>query len=65
LFGWDIDPEVLFPFAVVLHWGTLLAVMAAFWSDLVRLISAALQGIRKRDPFVPLTQRMRSWPGCS
>ena len=51
LFGWDIDPEVLFPFAVVLHWGTLLAVIAAFWSDLVRLISAALQGIRKRDPF--------------
>ena len=51
LFGWDIDPEVLFPFAVVLHWGTLLAVIAAFWSDLVRLISAAFHGIRKRDPF--------------
>jgi len=50
LLGWDIDPEVLFPFAVVLHWGTLLAVIAAFWSDLVRLISAALQGIRRRDP---------------
>ena len=50
LFGWDIDPEVLFPFAVVLHWGTLLAVVAAFWSDLVRLISAAFQGIRRRDP---------------
>jgi undecaprenyl-diphosphatase len=50
LLGWDIDPEVLFPFAVVLHWGTLLAVIAAFWSDLVRLISAAFQGMRKRDP---------------
>ena len=50
LLGWDIDPEVLFPFAVVLHWGTLLAVIAAFWSDLVRLISAAVQGIRRRDP---------------
>ena len=35
---------------MVLHWGTLLAVVAAFWSDLVRLISAAFQGIRRRDP---------------
>ena len=51
LFGWDIDPELLFPFAMVLHWGTLLAVIAAFWSDLVRLVSAALQDIRRRDPF--------------
>jgi undecaprenyl-diphosphatase len=51
LFGWDIDPEILFPFTVVLHWGTLLAVIAAFWSDLVRLTSAAFQGIRRRDPF--------------
>ena len=49
--GWNLDPELLFPFTVVLHWGTLLAVIAAFWSDLVRLISAAVQGIRKRDPF--------------
>ena len=48
--GWNLDPELLFPFTVVLHWGTLLAVIAAFWSDLVRLISAAVQGIRKRDP---------------
>ena len=29
LLGWDIDPEVLFPFAVVLHWGTLL--FGAIW----------------------------------
>lgn len=51
LLGWDIDPEVLFPFAIVLHWGTLLAVIAAFWSDLVRLISAAFRGIRTLSPF--------------
>lgn len=49
LFGWDIDPEVLFPFTVVVHWGTLLAVIAAFWGDLVRLTSALFQGIRRRD----------------
>ena len=51
LFGWEIDPAVLFPFTVVLHWGTLLAVIAAFWSDLVRLASAAFQGLRTRNPF--------------
>ena len=50
LFDWDIDPEVLFPFTVVVHWGTLLAVIAAFWGDLVRLTSALFQGIRRRDP---------------
>ena len=50
LFGWDIDAEILFPFTVVVHWGTLLAVIAAFWSDLVRLSSAVFQGIRARNP---------------
>ena len=50
LFGWEIDPAVLFPFTVVLHWGTLLAVIAAFWSDLVLLTSAAFHGLRTRNP---------------
>ena len=50
LFGWDIDPEVLFPFTVVVHWGTLLAVLTAFWGDLVRLTAAAFQSIRTRNP---------------
>ncbi len=51
MFGWEIDPAVLFPFTVVLHWGTLLAVIAAFWSDLVLLASAAFHGLRTRNPF--------------
>ena len=51
MLGWEIDPEVLFPFTIILHWGTLLAVIAAFWSDLLLLISAVLRGIRSRDPF--------------
>jgi undecaprenyl-diphosphatase len=50
LFGWDIDAEVLFPFTVVVHWGTLLAVITAFWGNLVRLSSAVFQGIRTREP---------------
>lgn len=51
IFGWVIDPSVLFPFTVVLHWGTLLAVIAAFWGDLVLLASAAFHGLRTRNPF--------------
>ena len=51
LFGWQIDSEVLLPFAIVLHWGTLLALVAAFRSDLVLLALAAFQGLRTRDPF--------------
>ncbi len=50
LFGLDIDAEVLFPFTVVVHWGTLLAVVAAFWGDLARLTSAVFQGIRTLNP---------------
>ncbi len=51
LLGWEIDAAVLFPFTVVLHWGTLLAVIAAFWSDLVLMTSAVFQGLRTRNPF--------------
>ena len=51
LFGWEIDPAILFPFTIVLHWGTLLAVVAAFWNDLVRMLSAVFRGLRERDPF--------------
>ncbi len=60
LFGWEIESEVLFPFAVVVHWGTLLAVIAAFWSDLVLLGSAAFQSLRARDPFGS-TQARLAW----
>lgn len=51
LLSWDIDPAVLFPFTVVMHWGTLLAVIAAFRSDLVNLVSAAFRGLSMQNPF--------------
>jgi undecaprenyl-diphosphatase len=58
LFGWDIEAEVLFPFTVVVHWGTLLAVIAAFWGDLMRLASAVFQGIRTREPLGSLDAKL-------
>ena len=41
LFGWK-DPGLAFD--VALHWGTLLAVLAVFWRDWIRLIAAGLAG---------------------
>lgn len=40
-FGWQ-DPGLSFD--VALHWGTLAAVLAVFWRDWIRLISAGLFG---------------------
>jgi len=45
LFGWQ-DPGLQFD--VALHMGTLLAVIAYFWSDWVRLISAGIASIVQR-----------------
>jgi undecaprenyl-diphosphatase len=42
LLGWDA-PELVFD--TVVHWGTLLAVLAYFWRDWLRLISAWLRGL--------------------
>src|SRR2546422_10464934 len=41
LLGWE-DPGLAFD--VALHWGTLAAVLAIFWKDWIRLISAGLFG---------------------
>jgi undecaprenyl-diphosphatase len=46
LCGWTDDGGVAFD--VALHWGTLLAVLAVFWRDWIRLASAALKSIKTR-----------------
>lgn len=48
LLGWD-DPFLnSAAFAVMLHLGTLAALLVYFWRDLVRLARAALDGLRER-----------------
>src|SRR5947207_15752472 len=47
LFGWADDGGVAFD--VALHWGTLLAVLAVFWRDWLRLIGAGLKSITTRN----------------
>src|SRR2546423_15612173 len=39
--GWE-DPGLAFD--VALHWGTLAAVLAIFWKDWIRLLTAGLTG---------------------
>jgi undecaprenyl-diphosphatase len=34
LLNWSFDPDLKFAFDVLAHWGTLIAVLAVFWSDL-------------------------------
>src|SRR5438105_14406710 len=41
MFGWE-DPGLAFD--VALHWGTLAAVLAIFWKDWIRLLTAGLTG---------------------
>jgi undecaprenyl-diphosphatase len=45
-FGWQFDPVLKNAFDVMAHWGTLVAVAAVFWRDLVALI---LGGLRTLD----------------
>jgi undecaprenyl-diphosphatase len=42
LFGWQFDPVLKNAFDVMAHWGTLVAVTAVFWRDLVALVRGGL-----------------------
>jgi undecaprenyl-diphosphatase len=46
LLGW---PEPGLAFDAIVHWGTVLAVLAVFWRDLYRLLQAGLKSLRTRS----------------
>lgn len=48
LFGWNDSVVTSLPFDVALHLGTLVAVLAFFWRDWVRLIRAAVLSLVQR-----------------
>jgi undecaprenyl-diphosphatase len=50
LLGWSFDADAAFVFDVLVQLGTLAAVIAYFWGDLVRLVSAALRDALRRHP---------------
>jgi len=45
IFNWQLDPQVAFAYDVLVHWGTLAAVIWYFRKDLWRYLKSALQGI--------------------
>jgi undecaprenyl-diphosphatase len=47
LFRWH-EPGL--PYDTIVHWGTLAAVLAFFWSDLLAMVRAVLSGLLRRDP---------------
>lgn len=46
--GWQFDPQPAFIFDVLVQWGTLVAVIAYFWKDVVSLPRAAIQSLKHR-----------------
>ncbi|MAT41543.1 MAG: undecaprenyl-diphosphatase UppP [Anaerolineaceae bacterium] len=51
LLGWHIPPEQIFPFDVLVQWGTLVAVIVYFWKDLWQIFTAVIQGVINKKPF--------------
>lgn len=47
--GWSFAPEQAFPFFVLVQWGTLLAVLAYFWSELLPIGRGMLASLFLRD----------------
>lgn len=58
LLGWGESPLV---FDTTVHLGTLLAVVAVFWRDIGRLLSAWWQGLRRRRPLETGEARLVWW----
>jgi undecaprenyl-diphosphatase len=55
LLGWDVDPQQAFIFDILVQWGTILAVMVYFRSELLKLLVAGLRSLRGgeawQDPY--------------
>jgi len=59
LLGWAFTPKAeQVAFDVLLHWGTLLAVVLFFWRDLVALIGAAVRGLVRGRPLATPEARL-------
>lgn len=51
LLGWDIPAQAEFVFDVLVQMGTLLAVIAYFWKDILDIITGFLSALRQGKPF--------------
>lgn len=48
--GWNIDQQAFLPFAVIVHWGTLSAVVLTFRRELWSLLTATFRGLASLRP---------------
>ncbi|MGD2252567.1 MAG: undecaprenyl-diphosphatase UppP [Anaerolineales bacterium] len=56
--NWRFEPSAKMAFDVLVHWGTLSALLLYFWRDLVAIVVAAADGLVHRRPFGDPAARM-------
>ncbi len=56
--GWEFPEAQIFPFNVLVQVGTLVAVVAYFWRDLIVILAAVVRGLITRQPFGSQDARM-------
>ena len=59
--GWVFDPDAAFVFDVLVQMGTLVAVIAYFWKDLVHMLRATLRALLRRAPVHDPYVRLAGW----
>lgn len=58
ILNWTLDPTKAFIFDVLVQLGTLVAVIAYFWKDLLAIFKAVIVGIRNKKPFEEADSRL-------
>ncbi|MCS7251422.1 MAG: undecaprenyl-diphosphate phosphatase [Anaerolineae bacterium] len=61
LLGWRNDERIVFPFDVLVQWGTLIPVLIYFRHDLWRIVVKWWEGIRGGSPFATPEGRLGGW----
>ncbi len=58
ILNWSLDPTKAFIFDVLVQLGTLVAVIAYFWKDLIEIFKAVIAGIRSKKPLEEVNSRL-------
>lgn len=61
LLGWRNDERIIFPFDVLVQWGTLVPVLIYFRRDLWAILTGWWAGIRRGSPFATPEGRLGGW----
>ncbi|MCS7350923.1 MAG: undecaprenyl-diphosphate phosphatase [Anaerolineae bacterium] len=61
LLGWRNDERIIFPFDVLVQWGTLVPVLIYFRRDLWAILTGWWAGIRRGSPFATPDGRLGGW----